>query len=136
MSSATTNSSLLPLRLPWLWLSLGFGLVLLVIAGSLLSLRVHTVDISLFDKWVHAGAYLTLMLWFSGLYRRQWHLVIGLLLFALGLALDLLQGLLPTRMFDLYDVAANGAGIVVGLVWARFVFEGWCWRFEQLIFSR
>ena len=127
---------MLPLRYPWLWLLLGAALVALVIAGSVLSFSLETVEVPLLDKWVHAGSYLVLMLWFSGLYRRQWHIVVGLLLFLMGLALDLVQSVLPYRMFDVNDIAANGAGILLGLVAARFVFEGWCRRFEQLIFSR
>jgi glycopeptide antibiotics resistance protein len=71
------------------------------------------------------------MLWFSGLYGRHRHWLIGLALFVLGLGLDIAQAATTTRTFDLRDVAANASGILLALVLARFVFEGWCRRVEQ-----
>lgn len=123
---------MLPLRYPWVWWLLGWLLVVGVIAGSLLPGDL-LAGISLRDKILHAGSYFVLMTWFSGLYRREHHIFIALLLFSLGFALDYLQGSLQTRSFDIDDVAANTVGILIGFLLARYVFEGWCRRVELLL---
>ena len=125
---------MLPLRYPWLWWSLGWLLVLGVVFGSLLP-RVWMPDFSSSDKLMHAGSYFVLMVWFSGLYRRERHVVVALLLLVLGFVLDLSQSASPYRSFDWRDVAANAGGILVGLLLSRFVLEGWCRRVERLFIS-
>lgn len=125
---------MLPLRYPWLWWSLGWLLVAGVIVGSLLP-RVWMPDIASSDKVMHATSYLVLMVWFSGLYRRDRHFAIAVLLFVLGFLLDFSQSASPYRVFDWRDVAANAGGILLGLLLSRFVFEGWCRRVEQLFIS-
>ena len=75
------------------------------------------------------------MIWFSGLYRRERHWIVALLLLALGFGLDMAQSMSSTRSFEMADVAANAGGILLGLVLARFVFEGWCRRVEGWFFS-
>jgi VanZ family protein len=125
----------LDLRFPWIWWSLGWLLVAGVAVGSLMPAR-YIGNIAPSDKLLHVGSYFVLMLWFSGLYRRNRHIVIALLLLALGLALDFAQRASPGRAFDLRDVAANAGGILVGLLLSRLVFEGWCQRVERLLFSR
>ena len=124
-----------PLRFPWVWWALGWLLIATVIVGSLLpgNLAPH---FPVRDKVVHAATYLVLMIWFSGLYRRDRHWLIALSLLLLGFALDVAQGASPGRFFDLKDVAANAGGILLGLLLARYVFEGWCRRIEQLLFTR
>jgi len=126
---------MLPLRYPWVWWTLGWLLVAGVAVGSLMP-GSWVPGFSPRDKLLHAGSYLILMIWFSGLYRRERHLVIALLLLALGFALDVAQEATPSRVFDLRDVAANAGGILIGLLLSRFVFVGWCQRVEQLISSR
>ncbi|HUF74468.1 MAG TPA: VanZ family protein [Gammaproteobacteria bacterium] len=125
---------MLPLRYPWLWWAFGWLLVAGVIFGSLLP-GDWVPAFSPSDKLLHAGSYLILMLWFAGLYPRERHFVIAVLLFALGFVLDFAQGMAPYRDFDWRDVAANAGGILVGLLLSRYVFEGWCRRVEQLFIS-
>lgn len=120
------------LRLPWIWWGIGFVLVLGVCVGSLLPAQL-TPGIPLRDKVQHAAAYLLLMVWFAGMYRRRYHAVIAVLLVLLGLALDLAQSATVTRSFELADVAANTGGILAGLLLARFFLEGWCLRVERLV---
>ena len=124
-----------PLRYPWVWWTLGWLLVAGVAVGSLIPGSM-VAGFSPRDKLLHAGSYLVLMVWFSGLYRRERHIVIALLLLAFGFALDVAQGATPDRVFDLRDVAANAGGILVGLLLSRFVFVGWCQRVEQLFKPR
>jgi VanZ family protein len=125
---------MLTLRFPWLWWALGWLLVAGVTVGSLIP-GTWLPTFSLRDKVVHAGTYCLLMIWFSGLYRRERHWIIALLLIALGFLLDLAQAPSATRSFDLADVAANAGGILLGLVLARYIFEGWCRRVEQLFIA-
>ena len=121
---------MLPLRYPKVWFALGCVLVIGVVAGSLLP--AGAIDVVTFnDKLMHAGSYLVLMLWFAGLYRRALHPAIGGVLLLLGVSLDLLQGLTATRTLDIYDIAANSFGVLVGLVLSALVFEGWCQRLER-----
>jgi hypothetical protein len=121
---------MLPLRFPWLWWTCGWLLVAGVCIGSLLPGDVIS-GFGIKDKILHAGAYGTLMLWFSGLFRRQRHWIVASLLFALGLGLDLLQATSTTRTFDPADVAANTGGILLALMLSVFILEGWCLRVEQ-----
>jgi VanZ family protein len=125
---------LLPLRFLKLWSALGWLLVVSVAVSSLVPGRlIQAVTVS--DKIMHAGAYALLMIWFAGLYRRGLYVVIATGLFALGVALDLLQGLTRTRSFDWYDVAANLAGILVGCALAFALVGGWCERIERRLLS-
>lgn len=123
---------MLPLRFPWLWWGLGWLLVAGVAVGSLLPGR-SVPSVSFGDKVLHAGSYCLLMVWFSGLYRRERHVLIAVLLGVLGLGLDWAQGMTRTRSFEWADVAANAAGILVGLLLARLVVGGWCDRIERLL---
>lgn len=136
MSSAlTTDARVLPLRYPWVWWALGWLLVAGVSAASLLPADwVPTFSIK--DKVLHASAYFLLMFWFGGLYRRERHWIVALLLFALGFVLDIAQAGTATRHFDLTDVAANAGGILLAFMLSWFVFEGWCRRIEQRLFPR
>lgn len=113
---------------------LGWLLVLVVVLGSLLpGPAVSAVTFN--DKLQHAGVYCVLTLWFTGFYRRPLYPWIGVVLFGLGVALDLLQGLTKTRSLEWLDVSANLAGIVVGLVLAVWFLGGWCQRVEQRLLS-
>jgi hypothetical protein len=125
---------LLPLRFPKLWSGLGWLLVAGVIVGSLIpGQALQAVDVS--DKAMHAGAYLLLMVWFAGFYRRSLYPLIAVVLLSLGLALDLLQGLTETRSFDWFDIAMNGAGIAGGLVLSLLLLGGWCGWLERRLLS-
>jgi hypothetical protein len=125
---------LLPLRFPKVWSVLGWLLVLAVVLGSLLpGGAVSAVTFN--DKLQHAAVYCVLTLWFTGFYRRNFYPWIALVLFGLGVALDLLQGLTKTRSLELLDVGANFGGIVVGLALAAWFLGGWCQRVEQRLLS-
>jgi VanZ family protein len=126
---------LLPLRYPKLWVVLGWLLVAAVVVGSLIpGQALHTVSWN--DKLMHAGSYFLLMVWFAGLYSRQRHIWIAVGLLALGVALDSLQLTTKTRSFDVRDVAANGFGILAGLMLSVWLLEGWCQRVERLVLAR
>lgn len=125
---------MLPLRFPWLWMALGWLLVAGVCVGSLLP-GASMPYIHVEDKLLHAGSYFLLMVWFAGLYEKKRHVFIALVLILLGFALDVLQGSVTRRSFDMLDVAANAAGIVAGLVLSVSLLEGWCQRIERHLFA-
>jgi VanZ family protein len=124
----------LPLRFPKLWSALGWALVAAVVIGSLVPGQV-VAAVHVSDKVMHAGAYGVLMVWFAGFYRHSVYPLIATVLIALGLTLDLLQLLTPTRSFDLYDVLMNSAGVTVGFVLSTLLLGGWCQRVEQRLLS-
>jgi VanZ family protein len=121
---------MLPLRYPWLWATLGWGMVLAVLAGSLAPADMIG-DYRISDKLMHAGAYFALMVWFAGFYRRGLHGLIALVLVALGAGVELAQAGLHTRQFDVLDMIANAAGIAIGLALSFFWLAGWCQHVER-----
>ncbi len=125
---------MLPLRYPTTWALLGWLLVVGVATGSLLPGPVVQV-ISYNDKVMHASSYFVLMVWFGGLYPRSKHLRIAVALLGLGVALDLLQGLTATRSLDIFDIAANSVGLVLGLALSTSLLEGWCQRLERRLLT-
>lgn len=125
---------MLPLRFPKLWSALGWLLVAGVIVGSLIPASV-VPSVGISDKIMHAGAYLMLMVWFAGFYRRGLYPTIASVLLAVGIGLDLLQLLTETRSFEWYDVAMNSAGVAAGLVLSLLLLGGWCQRVEERLLS-
>lgn len=83
------------------------------------------------DKLGHALMYGSVFLWFSGILkpRRWWFLLLFLL--ALGGVMELLQARVPGRSRDLWDLVANGVGLVTGLLLAYAFTGGWCRRIEN-----
>jgi hypothetical protein len=113
-----------------LWMILGFVLVATVIVSSLVP-GGDSIKMPGGDKLLHALAYLTLMVWFAGLQpRRAWRWVaIGLLL--MGLGLEIAQGAMHMhRVADARDMAANAAGVIIGLLLAAAGAATWAYRLE------
>ena len=125
---------MLPLRYPWLWLALGWLLVIGVCVGSLMPGDMLPT-FSVRDKVLHAGSYFLLMTWFAGLYGRRYHAVIAAILLGLGIALDVVQGGTATRTFDPRDIVANALGILLGLVLSLWLLGGWCQWLERRLLA-
>ncbi len=125
---------MLPLRYPKLWLALGWLLVVGVAVGSLVPGELLEA-VTLSDKLMHAGSYFLLMVWFGGLYPKRLHPLVGVVLLALGIALDLLQGLTETRSLDVRDMLADLWGIVAGLALSMTLLEGWCQWLERRLLT-
>jgi VanZ family protein len=125
---------LLPLRFPKVWSVLGWLLVLGVIVGSLMP-GPSLPDVALDDKLEHVSVYLVLMVWFAGFYARRFYVAIAIVLCALGIGLDLLQGLTATRAFELFDILADMVGVAIGFGLAVAFLGGWCQRLEQRLLS-
>lgn len=85
------------------------------------------------DKWLHGVTFLALSVWFCGLYPRGSYWRIGVGLLAFGLMIEACQRMLSYRSAEWFDVAADGAGIIVGLVIGIAGLGGWCLRVEEYL---
>jgi VanZ family protein len=96
-----------------------FGWAILILVLSLMpSSGIPLLPVPHFDKLAHLGMYSILAL----LSARAFHVSFSfsMLLFLLvtlyGFGIELLQHFIPTgRMFDVWDVVANGLGAAVGI---------------------
>ena len=104
------------LRLAPLWLGIGAAMVGAVVAASLVSIPPVAV-FALHDKAVHLAVYAGLTGWFAQIFRHDLtRLLIVLAFVALGVAVEFLQGLTPSRRFEALDMLANASGAL--LAWA------------------
>ena len=123
---------MLPLKYPWLWLSLGWSLVVCVVAASVFpGVVTLAAGVTWADQAAHASSYCLLMIWFSGLYARRYHGIVAVTLLALGFALEMVQRGLPYRFFEFADLCANATGVFIGLGFSFWLLAGWCQRVES-----
>ncbi len=102
------------------WLALGWGWIAVVAYLSLIPYPPESIRFPGVDKLQHALAYGLLMLWFCQVYvRRMQRLLAGVLLVALGIVVEFLQGMTGYRLFEPGDMIANAAGVLAGWAWAR-----------------
>lgn len=129
---------MLPLRYPGYWRAASGVLLFAVLAAALLppgwfwpapGPEHSWLDNA--DKWAHAIAFAMLALWFAGQYRPQsyWRIAIGLM--AYGGLIEVCQRLTDFRQAEWFDVAADGAGIIVGLIIAGAGAGGWASQLEN-----
>ena len=127
---------MLSLRYSGRWRLAGYLLLVLVLTATLLPASwfwppVSTSLIDNLDKWLHGITFTVLVLWFSGQYARDsyWRLTIGLVAF--GLAIEVAQRMVSYRTADWMDLAADIAGVAVGMAIALAGLGGWSLRFED-----
>lgn len=99
-----------------LWRVLGWLLVLFVILVSLLPVPQQMQETGISDKWAHTVAYFGLTFWFGQLYAGRALAVYALGFAVMGIVLELLQGFTGYRSLELLDMAANTAGVLLGLL--------------------
>jgi VanZ family protein len=95
-------------------LALGWGWALAIVWLSLTPAPPR-IDIEQGDKLGHFLAYGALMFWFGMLYRgkaARWGYAIGFV--AMGVGLEIIQGLLGYRTYDEFDMLANTIGVLLG----------------------
>ena len=104
------------LKLRFLWLTIGYALVALVVFLSLTSSPVDMeLNLPYEDKLFHALAYFTLMAWFSQIYHDRFQRnMIAVVFVFMGVALEYLQGFDPNRYSELGDMVANSIGVALG----------------------
>ena len=129
---------MLPLRFARRWHISSVALLVLVLASALMpavwffsDLREFATWFSNVDKWLHGVTFMFLAVWFSGQYTRRsyWRIAAGLILF--GLLIEGCQRLVSYRLAEWIDVAADSAGIFLGLIIALSGIGGWSLRFEN-----
>lgn len=134
---------MLPLRYARGWRVASVSLLLLVLAATVmpavwfweerLQIASWFGDI---DKWAHGATFALLALWFAGQYRRNayWRIALGLTVF--GILIELCQRLVGYRTAEWWDIAADAAGIVIGLAIALGGAGGWCQPVENWLAGR
>ncbi len=123
------------LKFRFLWLTMGYALVALVVYLSLTS---SPVDLELSfpyeDKIFHAFAYFTLMAWFSQIYHDRFQRnMIAVLFVFMGIALEYLQGFDPNRYFEFGDMVANSIGVALGFSIALTSAKNILLRIEKMV---
>ena len=97
------------------WLALGYTLVALILYLSLTSVPLPGPKFFNADKVGHLLAYAVLMGWFTQLYSgNAARIRLGVSFVCMGIAMEILQGMSPARMFEYADMLANTAGVVIG----------------------
>ncbi|NOQ89196.1 MAG: VanZ family protein [Gammaproteobacteria bacterium] len=123
------------LKLRFLWLTIGYALVALVVFLSLTSSPVDLeLGFPLQDKLFHALAYFTLMAWFSQIYHDRFQRnMIAVVFVLMGVTLEYLQGFDPNRYFEIADMIANSIGVALGFSVALTSAKNILVRVEQVI---
>ncbi|MFQ5716897.1 MAG: VanZ family protein [Nitrospinales bacterium] len=98
---------------------------LFVVAAVYLSLTPSPPSVGLTRSgfFLHFSGYALLMGWFATLYRPRFHLQLGMRFVAMGVCLELLQGMTGFRTFEYSDLFANGVGVLLGWSLARMYEE-------------
>jgi VanZ family protein len=127
---------MIPLRHRRLWVVLSTVIVAAIVYASLMP-AVSLPLSGYSDKAEHFAAYCGLAVWFTGLYprTRYWRVVAALL--ALGLGLEIAQGVMRLgRSAELLDMVANAAGVGTGLLLALALTGSWARRVEAWLQPR
>ena len=128
---------MLPLQHPAFWRTLSLALLLFVLVGALspavwFGNRADALSfVKNADKWIHGLTFFVLALWFSGLVERRKYWLVGVGLVAFGAFLEFCQLWVRYRTGDHFDIAANTAGIIIGLAVAIAGIGGWVLRAED-----
>lgn len=128
---------MLPLRFPLGWQVASVILLLLVLAAAIMPSLWFLIDgaplrfwFASFDKWAHMVTFAFLAVWFAGQYRKQAYWRVALGLFSFGLLIEVCQAFVQYRSSEWLDVAADLAGITVGLIVALAGAGGWALQVE------
>jgi len=98
---------------------IGWLLVTLVVALSLVKIGAIMPEVKNGDKVGHFIAYFTLMLWFAWLYPKPLSRNLYAISFILmGAVMEFLQSLISYRSADIEDFHVNTLGVIVGFIFA------------------
>jgi VanZ family protein len=132
---------MLPLHHPRRWQLAGIVVLVAVLVGALMPALwfMHGMNdprLAHPDKWVHAITFMLLTVWFSGQYSRRsyWRIAAGMLAF--GAFIEFCQRMVAYRSAETMDFAADGIGVLAGLLIAWAGVGGWSLRVEQWIAAR
>ena len=114
-----------------LWLAAGCAIVAAIVWLSLTPAPPE-IELTQGDKVGHILAYAVLMFWFCQLNAaRHVRLAYAFAFVALGIGLEFVQGALGYRSFELWDMAADAAGVGAGWLAAAFLDPGILERFGR-----
>jgi len=115
-----------------LWFSIAYAVLAIV---GVLSL-IPAPDIGVSDKSMHFVTYFALSAGFNILVKFDRSLIFVVFgLISYGILLEFLQGMTGYRYMETYDMLANTAGIICGLI-VRFSFlPEWFRKIELLLFK-
>jgi len=134
---------MLPLRFARRWQIASVVILVLVLLSTLMpavwffsSRREFATWFFDVDKWLHGITFVFLAIWFAGQYKpaSYWRIVVGLIVF--GLIIEACQRLVTYRSAEWFDVAADFAGIILGLSIALAGLGGWSLRLEHWYANR
>ena len=107
-------------------------LILICLPGDDLPNTDNWMSAIYFDKWVHVGLFSILSLLFMKpvcksdlLKKEKWNIVIKIALAACvwGLTTEFIQKFyIPGRAFDLFDWAADSAGVILAIVVCKYFY--------------
>ncbi len=121
------------LRYHQLWLVIGISIIIGIIYFSLTSSGIPAVGKNINDKVLHTLGYFVLMLWFCQIYFRRLHRLILMTVFIfMGIGLEFLQGYGGVRHYEIADMFANSAGVLIGWLAATKGLDGMLAWFENL----
>ncbi len=124
------------LNYKWLWLSIGCGLVLFVVYETLTTSPV-SIDVPMADKYMHTVGYFILMGWFVQIYQQnKAKLFLGIFFISMGISLEFLQEWGGVRYFEVFDMLANGLGVVIAWALSYTRFSEILYHIDGIIFSR
>lgn len=123
------------LKLRFLWLAIAYGMVVMVVYLSLTS---DPVDLGMSfpyeDKFYHALAYFSLMIWFAQIYHDKFQRnMIALVLLFMGGSLEYFQSFDPNRVAELGDLVANATGVALGFTLALTSVKNGLLRLESFL---
>jgi len=123
------------LRYGNVWLGGGILLMLFVLystvtPGGLMPSFLDLMPSFLTDKALHFLAFMSLMLWFCGVFRLRLSPLVALILLAFGIGIELIQSRLPYRSAEVADAMFDVGGILLGWALAAAGLGGWAAMIE------
>ena len=121
------------LKSPRLWFSMAYAMLAMV--GVLSLIPSPDIGVEGSDKVIHFLTYFILSAGFTTLVRYRRNLMfVAAGLIGYGILLEFLQGLTGYRFMEGYDMLANSAGVICGLLIRFTAIPEWFRKIELLIF--
>ena len=112
------DGRILKINIRQLWIVAGIGIIALLWWLSLMR-SPPNIDVADGDKYGHLLAYAGTMWWWAQLWPAwKKRLLLAVTLALMGVAIEFAQGATGWRTFDVMDMLANSAGVLVGWVLA------------------
>jgi hypothetical protein len=119
------------LRKKYWWLTVGLAWWTLIAFFSL-NAPLHISMPENTDKLYHAFSYSVLMGWWLQLFTQpRMRLLLATIFICFGIGIEFLQSFHPMRHFDVWDMLANSAGVVVAWLLGKTPLDQLLYRFEK-----